>query len=46
MVFIRYPEHSKGYVMYGEHPGGGMKEIDSRNIDFLEDEFPTIDEVK
>ena len=46
MVFIRYPEHSKGYVMYGEHPGGGMKEIDFRNVDFLEDEFPTIGEVK
>ena len=46
MVFIRYPEHSKGYVMYGEHPSGGMKEIDSRNVDFLEDEFPTIGEVK
>ena len=32
--------------MYGEHPNGGMTEIDSRNVDFLEDEFPTISEVK
>ena len=32
--------------MYGEHPNGGMTEIDSRNVDFLEDEFPTIGEVK
>ena len=31
--------------MYGEHPNGGMTEIDSRNVDFLEDEFPTIGEV-
>lgn len=46
MVFIRYPEHSKGYVMYREHLSGGMKEIDSRNVDFFEDEFPTIGEVK
>jgi len=46
MVFIRYPKHSKGYVMDGEHPNGGMKEVDSRNIDFLEDEFPSIGEVK
>jgi len=46
MVFIRYPEHSKGYVMYGEHRNGGMKEVDSRNVDFLEDEFPSISEVK
>ena len=46
MVFIRYPEHSKGYVMYGGHRNGGMKEVDSRNVDFLEDEFPSIGEVK
>ena len=32
--------------MYGEHPNGCMTEIDSRNIDFLENEFPTIGEVK
>ena len=32
--------------MYGEHPNGGMTEIDSHNVDFLEDEFPTIGEVK
>jgi len=46
MIFIRYPEHSKGYVMLGEHPNGGMMEVDSRNIDFLEDEFPSIGEIK
>ena len=46
MVFIRYPAQSKGYVMYAEHPNDGMIEIDSRNVDFLEDEFPAIDEVK
>jgi len=46
MAFIRYSEHSKGYVMYGEQPDGGMKEVDSRNVDFLEDEFPSIGEAK
>lgn len=46
MVFIRYPDHSKGYVMYGEHPNGGMTEVDSRNVNFLEDEFPSIGEIK
>ena len=46
MVFIRYFEHSKGYIMYGEHPDGDMKEIVSRNVDFLEDEFPSIGEIK
>jgi len=46
MVFVQYPEHSKGYVMYGEHPNGGMTEVDSRNVDFLGDEFPCIGEIK
>ena len=32
--------------MYGKHTNGGMTEIDSHNVDFLEDEFPTISEVK
>ena len=32
--------------MYEEHPNGGMKEVDSRNVDFLEDEFPSIGGVK
>jgi len=46
MVFIWYPDQSKGYAMYGEHPNGGMTEVDSRNVDFLEDEFPSISEIK
>jgi len=32
--------------MYGEHHNGGMMEIDSRNVDFLLDEFPTICAIK
>jgi len=32
--------------MYGEHPDGGMTEINSHKVDFLEDEFPTIGEIK
>ena len=46
MVFIRYPAQLKGYVMYRKHPNGGMTEINSRNVDCLEDKFPTINEVK
>jgi len=46
MVFIRCPAHSKGYVIYKEHPNGGMTEIGSRNFDFFENEFPSIDEIK
>jgi len=32
--------------MFDEHPNGRMTEVDSRNVDFLEDEFPTIGEIK
>jgi len=46
MVSIRYRAHSKVYVMYVEHPNGDMTEIESRNVNFLEDEFPSIGEIK
>jgi len=39
MVFIRYPEHFKRYAMFGEHPNSGMMEVESRNVEFLNDEF-------
>ena len=32
--------------MYGEHHTGGMTEVDSCNVEFLEDEFPSIGEIK
>ncbi|KAL0311684.1 UNVERIFIED_CONTAM: hypothetical protein Scaly_2917200 [Sesamum calycinum] len=35
-----------GYVMYGEYPNKGMTEIESRDVDFLEEDFPSISEVK
>uniref|UniRef100_A0A2N9IG39 Integrase catalytic domain-containing protein n=1 Tax=Fagus sylvatica TaxID=28930 RepID=A0A2N9IG39_FAGSY len=41
-IFIRYSDSSKGYVMYGEHPNGGMTEIELRDIDFIETDFPSI----
>ncbi|KAK2970052.1 hypothetical protein RJ640_008913 [Escallonia rubra] len=31
-----------GYVMYGEHPNGGRTEIESRDVDFIESDFPSI----
>ncbi|KAL0298186.1 UNVERIFIED_CONTAM: Copia protein [Sesamum angustifolium] len=46
LIFIRYREHSKDYVMYGEYPNKRMTEIESRDIDFLEENFPSISEVK
>ena len=32
--------------MYGEHLDGGMTEVDSRNVEFFEDEFLSIGEIK
>ena len=46
MLFKIYPAYSKGYMMYGEHLNGGMIEIESRNVDFLKNEFPSIGEIK
>jgi len=46
IVFIRCPAHSKGYVMYGEDPNDDMREIESPNVDFFKDEFPSIGEIK
>ena len=31
--------------MYGEHPSEGLTEIESRDVEFLENEFPRIGEV-
>ena len=28
--------------MYGKHPNGGMTEIELRNINFIETDFPSI----
>ena len=32
--------------MYGEHSDGGMTEIVSRDVNFIEDDFPSISEAK
>ncbi|KAK2973062.1 hypothetical protein RJ640_023559 [Escallonia rubra] len=31
-----------GYVMYGEHSNGGRTEIESRDVDFIKSDFPSI----
>uniref|UniRef100_A0A2N9IEQ3 Reverse transcriptase Ty1/copia-type domain-containing protein n=1 Tax=Fagus sylvatica TaxID=28930 RepID=A0A2N9IEQ3_FAGSY len=38
-VFITYSDESKGYVMLGEHPNGGVTEIVSRDVEFMENDF-------
>lgn len=45
-LFIRYSEHSKGYVLIGEQTDGRVTKIESRDVDFIEDEFPTRGEVE
>ena len=40
-VFIRYSDESKRYVMLGEHPDGGVTKIVSRDMEFMENDFPS-----
>ena len=39
-IFIRYSEHSKGYVFIGENESGSVTEFESWDATFLENEFP------
>lgn len=32
--------------MYGEHPNEGLIEIESRDVDFIGNDFPSIHEVR
>ena len=45
-IFIRYSEHSKSYVLIGEQADGSVTELESRDVDFIEIEFPNIGEVE
>ena len=44
-IFIRYLEHSKGYVFIGEHNDEIITEIESRDVTFFENEFLSISEI-
>ena len=39
-IFIRYYEQSKLYVFIGELEGGNITEFESRDVTFLENDFP------
>src|SRR5262249_8544900 len=39
-IFIRYSEHSKGYVFLGENAYGTVTALESRDAIFLETDFP------
>lgn len=40
-IFIQYPKHSKGYFFIGENTDISIYEIESRDVNFLEYDFPT-----
>ena len=44
-IFIRYSEHSKGYVFISEHEDGRVTELESQDATFLENDFPHIGEI-
>ena len=39
-IFIRYSKSSKGYIFLGEDINGSVIEIESRDVVFLEEDFP------
>ena len=41
-IFIRYGEHSKGYVFIGENANGTVTEIESLDVTFLENDFSKV----
>ena len=45
-IFIRYSELSKGFVFVGEEADGRMTEIESRDVVFLEEDYPTRGEIE
>ena len=38
-IFIRYFEHSKGYVLIGGNLNGSVTDLESCDVDFIESEF-------
>ena len=45
LTFIMYPRGSKGYVMFGEHPDGEKTKVDSYDVDFIKNDFPSVGNV-
>ena len=44
-IFVRYPEVSKAYVFIGEQENGTVTEFESRDVIFIENEFPKLGDV-
>ena len=45
-IFIRYSEHSKGYVFIDEHEDGTVTKLESWDVIFVEDDFPCTSEIE
>ena len=45
-ILIRYFELSKGFVFVGEEADGRVTEIESRDVVFLEEDYPTRGEIE
>lgn len=45
-IFIRYFEHSKGYVFIGENTNGSILEFESCDVIFIENYFPSRDKLQ
>lgn len=45
-IFIRYPEYSKRYVFISENTDGGISELESCDIHFIENDFLTKGELQ
>ena len=44
-IFIRYSELSKRFVFVGEKVDGRVTKFESRDVVFLEEDYPTRDEI-
>ena len=44
-IFIKYSEHSKGYVFIGEPKDRTVTELESQDVTFLKDDFPRMGEI-
>ena len=45
-IFIRYSKLSKGFVFVGEEADGRVIEFESRDVVFLEEDYPTRGEIE
>ena len=44
-IFIRYNEYFKGFMFISEHEDGMVIELETRDVTFLEGDFPCMGEI-